>query len=265
MLFVQDSTGGVYVDFPGALHISSGDLVDVRGWSDPGNFAPEIIRPTIQRLGRAPLPTAAPVSMEQLLTGKEDSQWTEIRGVVRGIHRIDTNQLLVHLAAGHSRFFAVIPGAPNPVPPNLIDAVVRVRGVSGTLFNQRRQLIGVQHYVPSLDHMRVETQGPRDLFARPITPISQLTQFTVDAEDAPRVRPQGRGDAQKGRIDLRQRREWKRGSPARRSRQCTRRRGRDGRLHQPGRLQRAHRATRSCDGSVAEPGPSRRRYRRNRR
>ena len=66
--------------------------------------------------------------------------------------------------------------------------MVRVSGVSGTLFNQRRQLIGIQHYVPSLDHVRVESPGPRDLFAAPVTAISQLTQFTVDAENAQRVR-----------------------------------------------------------------------------
>ena len=33
----------------GSLDMSAGDLVDVQGWSDPGNYAPEIIRPTITR------------------------------------------------------------------------------------------------------------------------------------------------------------------------------------------------------------------------
>ena len=191
MLFVQDSTGGVYVDAQGSLDMSAGDLVDVQGWSDPGNYAPEITRPTIKRLGRGALPSARAVSIEQLLTGKEDSQWTEIRAVVRGVSRLSANQLLVQLAAGHSRFAAVIPDFKDPVLPNLIDAVVRVSGVSGTLFNQRRQLIGIQHYVPSLDYVRVESPGPRDLFASPVTAIGQLTQFTVDAEDAQRVRLTG--------------------------------------------------------------------------
>jgi signal transduction histidine kinase/CheY-like chemotaxis protein len=196
MLFVQDSTGGVFVDTEGTseqgfLDVAGGDFVDVRGWSDPGNYAPEIIRPTIERLGRAPLPSANQVSIERLLTGKEDSQWTEIRAVVRGINRLDARQLLVHLAAGRSRFDAVIPGFDNPVLPKLLDAVVSVSGVSGTLFNQRRQLIGIQHYVPSLDYIRVERPGPEDPFAAPVTAIDQLTQFAVDAEDAPRLRLRG--------------------------------------------------------------------------
>jgi signal transduction histidine kinase/CheY-like chemotaxis protein len=196
MLFVQDSTGGVFVDIQGsseqgAVDVTAGDLVDVRGWSDPGNYAPEIIRPTLERLGRAPLPPAAPVSIERLLTGKEDSQWTEIRAVVRGINRLAAHQLLVHLAAGRSRFDAVIPAFNDPVLPKLLDAVVRVSGVSGTLFNQRRQLIGIQHYVPSLDYIRVEHAGPLDPFASPVTAIDQLTQFAVNAEDAPRLRLRG--------------------------------------------------------------------------
>ncbi len=196
MLFVRDSTGGVFVDIgglskKGSPDVAAGDIVDVRGWSDPGNYAPEIIRPTIERRGRAPLPPAAPVSIERLLTGKEDSQWTEIRAVVRGINRLDEQQLLLHLAAGRSRFDAVIPGFTDPVLPKLLDAVVRVSGVSGTLFNQRRQLIGVQHYVPSLDYVRVERAGPPDPFAAPVTAIDQLTQFAVNAEDAPRFRLRG--------------------------------------------------------------------------
>jgi signal transduction histidine kinase/CheY-like chemotaxis protein len=196
MLFVQDSTGGVFVDTEGssdqgALDATAGDLVDVQGWSDPGNYAPEIIRPVIERLGRAPLPQTAPVSIERLLTGKEDSQWTEIRAVVRGINRLGAQQLLVHLAAGRSRFDAVIPAFHDPVLPKLLDAVVRVSGVSGTLFNQRRQLIGIQHYVPSLDYIRVERSGPLDPFASPVTAIDKLTQFAVNAEDAPRLRLRG--------------------------------------------------------------------------
>jgi signal transduction histidine kinase/DNA-binding response OmpR family regulator len=191
MLFVQDPSGGVYVE---ALHVPdlrAGDLIEVEGSTDPGNFAPQIVRPIITVLGRASLPRARRVTIERLLTGKEDSQWAEIAGVVRSVSRTETNQLFLHLAAGRTRFSVLIPKFEGPAPTHLVDSLVRVSGVSGTLFNQKRQLIGVQHYVPSFEHVTVERAELADPFAGPLVPINRLTQFAVNAEDARRARLRG--------------------------------------------------------------------------
>jgi signal transduction histidine kinase/CheY-like chemotaxis protein len=191
MLFVQDPSGGLYVE---ALHVPdlrAGDLVEVEGFTDPGNFAPQIVRPVITVLGRAPLPRARRVDIERLLTGKEDSQWVEVRGVVRSVSRTETDQVFLHLAASRTRFAVLIPGFDGAAPTHLVDSLVRVSGVSGTLFNQKRQLIGVQHYVPSFDHVTVEPAELSDPFAGPPVPIDRLTQFAVNAENASRVRLRG--------------------------------------------------------------------------
>jgi signal transduction histidine kinase/CheY-like chemotaxis protein len=191
MLFVQDPTGGVYVETLHVPDLRAGDLVEVEGSTDPGNFAPQIVRPVITVLGRAPLPRARRVDIERLFTGKEDSQWVETAGVVRSVSRTETNQVFLHLAAGRTRFAVLIPGFEGPAPTHLVDSLVRVSGVSGTLFNQKRQLIGVQHYVPSFDHVTVERAELADPFAGPAVPINGLTQFAVNAENARRVRLRG--------------------------------------------------------------------------
>jgi hypothetical protein len=191
MMFVQDSTGGIFVDAQNLGEaFAAGDFVEVSGWSDPGNYAPEIIRPTIRRLGRAALPRPTLVPLEQLLTGTEDSQWVETRGVVRSINRLADGQLLLNVVAGQSRFSVVVPGVSGALPMHLLDATVRVSGVCGTLFNQKRQLIGIQHYAPSLDSVRVERTGPADPFATAVVAIDRLTQFTTGAE-AHRVHARG--------------------------------------------------------------------------
>jgi signal transduction histidine kinase/CheY-like chemotaxis protein len=191
MLFVQDATGGIYVNAPQLLTVTAGDLVDVSGWSHSGNYAPEVIRATFQIVGKSALPPVRKVRLEQLLSGREDSQWVEVHGVVRTVSRLPTYQLVLQLATGSGRFSVVVPHVEGPVPTHLVDAVVRASGVVGTLFNQKRQLIGIQHYVPALDGIVVERAGPSDPFAVSLSPIDQLTQFGAHGEDAHRVRLRG--------------------------------------------------------------------------
>ena len=195
MLFVQDGSGGVYVDSQQVADLRAGDLIELEGSTDPGNFAPQIVRPTIRVVGRAPLPRAKRADVERLLTGMEDSQWVETTGVVRAVSRNGDNQFLLHLAAGRSRFSVVVPRFEGGTPTHLLDSLVRVSGVSGTLFNQKRQLIGVQLYMPSLDHVAVERAELGDPFAAPVVPINRLTQFAVNAEDARPRPPPRHGDA----------------------------------------------------------------------
>ena len=190
MMFLQDATGGIYVEAKGAPAVVAGDLVDVNGASGAGNYAPQILSATVERLGRAPLPPARPVPLERLYSGREDSQWAEVRGVVRGLSHLDT-KLYLNLASGSARFTVVIPDFMGPIPWHLLDAVVRVSGVSGTRFNQKRQLIGIQHYAPGLPQVHVEEAAPGDPFVAPIRPINRLTQFVAAAEDAHRIRLRG--------------------------------------------------------------------------
>jgi signal transduction histidine kinase/CheY-like chemotaxis protein len=192
MLFVQDATGGIFVDVHGQdLTVSTGDVVDVDGASAPGNFAPEIIRPAITVLGRSELPVARHVTMPQWLTGREDSQYVEVTGIVRSIARSEENHLLLDLASGGRRFRVQVPMFRGALPTQLVDAVVNVRGVSGTIFNQRRQLVGVAHYASSLDDVTIVTRASADPFTLPPRAIDSLLGFGLDQEGSKRVAVQG--------------------------------------------------------------------------
>ena len=162
MLFLQDGATGIFV----ALHgnqsaIRAGDRLEVSGWTAPGNFAPEILRPSFRVLGQAALPPARPVSYQRLMTGAEDSQWVSVRGVVRGITRTPTEQLVLELVTGGERLTVMVPRfADASLPTGLIDAEVSVQGVCGSTFNQKRQLIGFQLYAPTLAHVVVARSAP---------------------------------------------------------------------------------------------------------
>lgn len=65
MFFVQDSTGGVFVNATNPPPVI-GDLVKVSGIRHPGGYAPDIELPSWTRLGTAPLPEAKLISAEEL-------------------------------------------------------------------------------------------------------------------------------------------------------------------------------------------------------
>ena len=81
--FVQDSSGGVFVENISNVQPSPGDVVVVPGVSYPGGYAPIISQPRWEKIGTAPLPAPKPVAIEQLMSGAEDSQRIEISGIVR--------------------------------------------------------------------------------------------------------------------------------------------------------------------------------------
>src|ERR1035437_10870809 len=103
--FVQDSSGGVFVDNISNQQPVPGDVVEVSGISHPGGYAPVITNPHWQKLGTAPLPEAKPVTIEQLMSGVEDSQRTEIAGIVRTA-QLSGHRIGIELVSGGYRFHA---------------------------------------------------------------------------------------------------------------------------------------------------------------
>src|SRR6267154_5431560 len=108
--FVQDATGGVFVNNTNTLQPMVGDLVHVRGRSHAGGYAPDITRPIWAKLGTAPLPDARPITAERLMSGVEDGQRVEVSGVVRS-SQVGATKLILELASGGYRFRAFVPVA----------------------------------------------------------------------------------------------------------------------------------------------------------
>ena len=81
--FVQDATGGVFVDNIGGRRPEPGEVVEVTGITHVGAYAPIITAPQVRQIGTRPLPSAKPVLIERLMSGAEDSQRIEISGLVR--------------------------------------------------------------------------------------------------------------------------------------------------------------------------------------
>jgi two-component system, cell cycle sensor histidine kinase and response regulator CckA len=176
MLFVEDETGGVYVDLTPPYHfqLRSGQVVEVEGFTGPGYFAPMVVEPKIKVIGTGVLPEPSRVSIQMLFAGGEDCQWVETRGVVRSISAT-AGILQMTLAEGNAKIEVQISDFDKV--PALIDSLVTVRGVAGGVFNDKGQMIGAQLYVPGLEEIHVDEHGPADPYAIPLRPIQRILQF----------------------------------------------------------------------------------------
>jgi len=191
-LFVEDLTDGIYIDaHERTLNVQPGQVVEVEGVSGPGDFAPIVTKPHIQVLASGKPPAPLEVSSELLVSGKEDSKLIWVTGVVRSLSS-ENEHLFLNIDADGAQLKAQIPnfkGQKSPV--HLIDSEVRIRTVCGTIFNKKRQLIGVQLFIPSLEDIVVEKAAPADPFSVTARPINTLLRFTPGEGPAHRIKVGG--------------------------------------------------------------------------
>jgi signal transduction histidine kinase/CheY-like chemotaxis protein len=191
-LFVSDATGGVFVrvvTIP-KMFISPGSLLEIKGVTESGDFAP-IVRADIRVIGHAPLPASAhAVSMTRLLTGGEDGQWVEVEGIIRSIRQTETNVFL-YLALGDGTIIAYGVKEPNVDYDRLVDAKVKMRANAGPLFNHAGQLTGAHLVFPGLSTVTVEEAAPINPYAAPIQRVASLLRYSPNVAFGHRVHIRG--------------------------------------------------------------------------
>ncbi len=179
-LFVQDETGGIWVDWPlGLPGPRAGQLIDLHGKTNQTTFAQDIVQPQLTVLGEALLPKPRRPSYERMLSTAEDSNWIEIEGIVRAVWISEDNQLLrMQLGVTGGRVLIQIPG-PHQLPLHLVDARVRVQGACGAIFNATAQLLGATVYVPSLREITVIRSAPADPFSTPPQSLTVVQRYNA--------------------------------------------------------------------------------------
>ena len=196
MRFIQDDTAGIYF-FPYSTTnepvLAAGQLVELEGTTDPGEFAPVVHPSRITILGTGTFPPAQPVGYEQLASGEQDSQFVEIHGIV---HAVDfdpqTKYYSVDIETGCGRVTALVAQLPVADMDMLMDSTVQARGVCATSFTLRRQLFNVRLLLPRPEDLVIESPAPANPFAStPLRPISQLLQFTPHSPLGHRVKVAG--------------------------------------------------------------------------
>lgn len=189
--FVQDGTAGIYVEgsvAPKFPHVLS-QLVEIEGITGPGKFAPVIRETRLRVLGQGVLPKARLFALSELANGQQDSQWAEVRGIVRSV-AVDRSSwregaLAMQVAAEGGEFNVRVPITHEQDFSSWIDSEVLIRGVCGSLYNANRQLTAILFYVPRLTFIKVETVATREVR------LSELLRFAPANGTEHRVRIRG--------------------------------------------------------------------------
>ncbi len=189
LCFVSDGTGGIFVRVPdGPFRVEAGQRLHVEGHAEPGDFAPIVDVERLQVAGRPGLPRAAPVSIAEMLEGRDDSAYVEVTGVVRRAWA-SAEHLELDLSSEGQRLQATLPlGEDRAALQRFVGAKVRMRAACGTIFNRSRQMIGVRLFVPHVSAIDVLEPAPRDPFDVPLLPINRLFGYHSHGERRARVR-----------------------------------------------------------------------------
>jgi len=189
-LFIQDSTGGVWVD-PEQFNVNvrSGQQIEAVGIAGAGDFAPEIDKSQVRILGEGPYPAPLRVSGDELATGRQDSQWVEVEAVVRSAVERGTD-LTLNVSAGALQFRVFVPDY-GASPIDLVDAAVRIRGVFGGTYTPGNMFTGFQLLVPSPGDFQIVRRRSGGLYTLPVRPIQFFLRLTPEGAFTHRVRVQG--------------------------------------------------------------------------
>lgn len=194
--FFADKTAGISIDRTTQAPVThQGDEVEVHGHTDAGLFAPLVIADSINVLGKAPLPAAKIYSAADLSGGDKDSQWIAVRGIIRTaeIKQVWGSQRLVlsvDVGAG-SLISATVQEFDPAKVASLPAATVLLRGVCGTVFNDRRQFIGVRLFVASLADITIERPAPSEPFNMPERQLNALLRFADGKDQSSQVKVSG--------------------------------------------------------------------------
>ncbi len=188
--YLQDATNGIRVrmkdNIPDPPQVGRG--VFVRGVTVEGDFSAEVETDQIDALEWRSLAPAQLVTLEQALTGVNHAQWIQMQGYIRDVKSEGAfTELYLTTAAGE--FVAHLPY--DPKLADLRGSVVRLSGVCSALANQRKQLTGVQLWVPSSENLRVDEPVPEDPFTVPLKTIESLRQFNPMESLTRRIRIEG--------------------------------------------------------------------------
>jgi PAS domain S-box-containing protein len=190
-LYVQDATAGIFVQLrEQAPQLKIGQQLELSGITSVVDDAPAIIHPRLKTIGGYLLPRLQQVSFESSATAKQNGLWVETEGVIRAA-AVENDYALLTIVSGDSRFKARIPyDKDRPLLGNLVDAKVRVKGVSRTLFNSKKQSNGFELLMQGVEQVTVLREAPAEPFAISARPIDSLMRF-AEEDSSHRVKVQG--------------------------------------------------------------------------
>ena len=199
---LQDDTGGIYVSVTESIaaHLWQGDQavlhsihegseVELEGRSNQGGMAPNLYPVAVRVLGTKPLPQAAPMDRARFFEGGDLGRRIEVRAVVQGFQPTPDGWTL-QLGPNPSSILADITRAMCANPAELVDAEIRICGVTMTRYNTRGEAITPRLITNLPQDLVIEKPAPPPETV-PQVSLGYLQPYHPDPRGPHRVRVQG--------------------------------------------------------------------------
>jgi diguanylate cyclase (GGDEF)-like protein len=189
-LFIQDRSAGIFVFIRNSRSnagLYPGQMVNIEGVTAPGDFSSSITKAEIRVLGAGAMPKPIRASLDHLLTGAEDCQWGEVKGVVRS-GQAGNGVLTLNGVATGGAFLVIMKDFPEDWETRLVDAKVRLEGVLAAAFNEHRQAVGVRMFIPGARFVHVDDPPPASPFDLPLSSAVSVGAFRTNPDSTRRIR-----------------------------------------------------------------------------
>jgi signal transduction histidine kinase len=175
-VFFQDDSDALFA-MPDQAGLHSGQLVELTGQTDPGNFAPVVLNAKFTILASTNLPRPRTVDLEDLADGHLDARWVQVEGIVQRVKEDDGHLRLV-VRGDREKFTVTVPNwNGKPIPVQWVDSRVSVCGACAADANLRRQLGGITIFTPDLLQIKTVEAALSDPFAASVIPIGSVATF----------------------------------------------------------------------------------------
>jgi signal transduction histidine kinase/DNA-binding response OmpR family regulator len=129
-IFIRDAAGGLEVRPRAPVPLSPGDVIEVVGFPQAGDYGPTLEDAVVKRVGTAALPEAHAIPGKDLLKNELDGELVKISGVLRQ-HVVGANEDVLLIDAGGTALSAVLEHEPGvTVTTHELGSVVEVAGVA---------------------------------------------------------------------------------------------------------------------------------------
>jgi len=185
---LQDDTRGIFVQIPALTNVppSFGDLIEVEGHSEAGDFAPIIVASKVVVLGGGCLPEPVRPTWNELLTGRMDVQWAELHGLVTAVQ---SNTVTLLLPEG--RLDVQMDDYYESQLAPFQSSVARIRGVLYAVWNPDSREVTVGTVLMRNAAIAVDASAPDDLFDAASKTPRDLLLFDAQATPFRRVKVRG--------------------------------------------------------------------------
>ena len=191
--FLQDETGGIFVNVDRPYPMRQGEQVELDGRTDSSYRSEVATDPAIRVLGKGTKVSAPRTTYEILASGNKDCRLVSIRGKVRAV---DVGR---HPNAPAGHMDIVVPGGEVEIYvqspagldlASLLDAEVEVTGVAGGSFDAAWQMTGIILYVQDASAVHILHSPVLDAAKLPLIGIDDLlkTRYVLDRSKRVRVR-----------------------------------------------------------------------------